>query len=286
METNTIRKLKQTIYKHQFSLEQDRALSAFSEVSLKLAEQLLKENSDVISPSAFTTWWQANYRLYANQQMMITNLNFKGSGPDQRRSEEGEYIEITNQGPAILDLEGWSIEAGPNQKMTFKANTLIASGQTIRIYTFDIGEFSFNSHHAIWNNRGDKAKLFDENANLICQWWYGREAEQDVYISHIAFDGNDRYSEGDEYVEITNLSPAWVDISSWVLGGGHADDFVFSEGSQIAPFGSIRVYTNKLDAKTGGYSWDSKRAIWNNHAGHAYLNGLGQGTVSDYSYGK
>jgi len=286
MESNTINKLKQSIYKHQFSLEQDRALSAFSEVSLKLAEQLLKDNADGINPSAFAAWWQANYRLYANQQMMITGLNFKGTSSNGSHPEEDEYIEITNQGPAILDLGGWSIEAGPNQTMTFKEKTMIASGQSIRVYTFDKGAFSFKSHQAIWNNRGDKAKLYDQDATLISQWWYGREAEKDVYISHIAFDGNDRYSEGDEYVEITNLSPAWVDISSWVLGGGHADDFVFSEGSHIAPFGSIRVYTNKLDARTGGYSWDSKRAIWNNHAGHAYLNGLGQRTVSDYHYGK
>jgi len=283
MTSKKIEELTQIIKKYQFSPVNNGALSELSQVSLNYAQQLLDENNGE-NLSAFRAWWQANYHLFANQQMRITDLNFNGSSPGQRRPEEDEYIEITNQGPGILDLGGWRIEAGPHQKMVFKGSTFVASGQTIRVYTFDKGEFSFKSHQPIWNNRGDEASLYDDAANLICQWRYGRKAEQDIIISHIAFDGKERVSEGDEYVEITNLGSAWVDLSGWALGGGHADDFIFREGSHIAPNSSIRVYTNTIDDSSGGYSWESKRALWNNESGHAYLKGLAQHTVSEFSY--
>lgn len=284
MESNTIAALKQAVYQNQFSLEKDRALAIFSKTSLKLAEQLLLQHGDSLSPSVFVAWWQANYSLYAHKQIIISALNYKGEDATGRYSDEDEYIEITNQGPAILDLAGWQIHAGPDQKMIFKANSLIKRGETIRVYTFDKGHYSFNSKQPIWNNRGDRADLYDAGAELISQWTYGRKAETDIVISHLMFDGQERLSEGDEYVELANLGGSWVDISGWSLGGGHADDFIFSEESRIAPNGIIRVYTNKLDAKTGGYSWDSKRAIWNNNGGKAYLKGWQDRLVSEYAY--
>lgn len=284
MESNTIKMLKDSIYKSQYALRNERQFALFSETSLKLAEHLMTHHSDDISPSTFVAWWEANYALYANRQVIISALNFNGTSPNQPASDENEYIEITNQGPAILDLAGWSIHAGREQKMTFAAGTMIKSGETIRVYTFDKGEYSFKHQHPIWNNRGDKAALYDADAMLISQWQYGRVVENSIVISDLFFDGQERFSESDEYVEVANLSDAWVDISAWTLGGGHADDFVFAEGSRIAPNSCIRVYTNKLDASTGGYSWDSKRAIWNNKGGRAYLIGLENRNVSEYYY--
>lgn len=283
MTSKKIEELTQIIKKYQFGPGNSGTLSELSQVSLNYAQQLLDENNGE-HLSAFSALSQANYQLYANQQMRISGLNFQSSAQGQNRSEEDEYIEVLNQGPVILNLNGWRIEAGPNQSMTFKEDTFIKNGQSIRIYTFNKEMYSFDSRQPIWNNRGDKAKLFDEKASLISQWLYGRDAEQDVDISHIAFNGKEKYSDGDEYVEIANLSPAWIDIANWALGGGHAEDFIFPEGSHIAPFASIRVYTNKVEPITGGYSWNSRRAIWNNESGHAYLKGLGQSTVSDYHY--
>ncbi|WP_428264585.1 lamin tail domain-containing protein [Haliangium sp.] len=108
----------------------------------------------------------------------------------------------------------------------------------------------------------------------------------DVEISFINFDGAERRTEGDEYVEITNAGGQDADISGWHL---HADDlgqdFHFPQGTKLAAGQSIRVYTNLDDPNTGGFNWGSGRAIWNNQGDLGALLDANEDLVSTYGYG-
>jgi hypothetical protein len=147
----------------------------------------------------------------------------------------------------IVDLSNWRVNAGnEGQDVTIPVGTYILPGARIRIYTRKKGEFSFNSLHSVWNNKGDKAFLYDSKKTLISSWAYGNKATDDVSISHINFDGKEKGSEGDEYAQISNDSDSWIDVSGWQLSAGKEQNFEFPELTALAPKSSVRVYTNEI----------------------------------------
>jgi len=282
MNDPTLTRLKKTIMDASENNAMSDAFNIYGQApkALVLASQP-KQDENIAS---LDVWWQACYQLFSANQIKISALDFNGSGGQGSKSDENEYIELTNQGPAILDIGGWRLNAGEKQDMVFNPGTIIMSGESIRIYTYSHAKFSFNQKSPIWNNRGDEASLYDSDGELTCRWLYGRSAESYVSIQYIQYDGQERFSEGDEFVEIVNVSDSYIDISNWALGGGHASDFIFSPASVLGPRARIRVYTNKLEKASGGYSWESKRAIWSNEGGQAYLNTMDGRLVSEYGY--
>lgn len=87
----------------------------------------------------------------------------------------------------------------------------------------------------------------------------------DVSISYIFNDGLVKRSEADEYVEITNQGCESADISGWKVNADDRNqDFVFPDGTILAVGQAIRVYTNQIHPESGGFSFGSGRAIWNN----------------------
>ncbi|WDE04390.1 lamin tail domain-containing protein [Thalassomonas viridans] len=231
------------------------------------------------SGSAFSDWWQSCCELLAPRQMVIKGIDFEGK-------QGGEYIELTNKGPQILDLAGWRINAGSDgQDMIFPENTLCYPGKSLRIYTDKAGELSFDSKQAVWNNRGDAAFLFDASGDLVSSWRYGIKAHDAIKISNICFDGQEKYTEADEYAELVNLSGSWLDLSGWQLSAGENQQFTFPEGAALKPNAKIRVYTNYVDQESGGFSFNSPRAIWNNKGDTGKLFDHRGNIVSEYSYG-
>lgn len=107
----------------------------------------------------------------------------------------------------------------------------------------------------------------------------------DVQITHILNDGLVKRSEADEYVEISNLGCETADISGWkVNADDRGQDFVFPSDTTLQSGKSIRVYTNQIHAQSGGFSFGSGRAIWNNHGDEGKLfNAQGQ-VMSIYLY--
>ena len=278
MSINKLKEMKQRI-SELTSSNDPSTLHTLADYCVSSALELI--NKQCIKP--VHAWVHSFSALFSHQSIQISDVNFDGKSQEGEKSEENEYIEIDNKGPFIINLEGWHINAGPKQDFIFQ-KAFIEPNQKIRIYTFDKSKFSFKSTQPIWNNRGDEASLEDAEGNLISRWVYGREVEPHILISNLAYDGKEKMSEGDEYVELTNSSQYWLDISHWILGGGHADDFIFPEGSCIAPGALVRVYTNKIDQETGGFSWNSKRAIWNNNGGRAHLTGFENRLAAEYSY--
>lgn len=85
-----------------------------------------------------------------------------------------------------------------------------------------------------------------------------------IVITSIFYDGIVPKTESDEYVEITNLGDATINLQGWVLKDlSGSPSFIFPS-FDLNPGQSIRVYTNEIHPETGGFSFSSSTAIWNN----------------------
>jgi len=123
------------------------------------------------------------------------------------------------------------------------------------------------------------------------------EAEEEqgkgVIISNINYKGHVKGTESDEYVEITNGSKSTVDISGYsVLDIDHhgtlketvGTTFVFPTPTELTPGKTVRVYTNQIHKKSGGYSFGSGKAIWNNKGGKGVLKDRDDNEISQNVY--
>ena len=120
------------------------------------------------------------------------------------------------------------------------------------------------------------------------------EAEcKGVFISYINYDGQVKRSQSDEYVVITNDSNSSIDISGYsVLDINHhgtpdeteGNKFTFPYATVLTPGESVRIYTNEIHAESGGYSFRSKKAIWNNNGGKVVLKDRAGKEISKFVY--
>ena len=116
-------------------------------------------------------------RLPARPDLAITEVRYKGTG----RAQADEYVEILNRGTESADISGWKLGADDSgQDFTFPQGTIVKPGHRIRIYTnenhTDSGGFSYGINKAIWNNKGDVARLHDRNGNTVHAFPYGDKA--------------------------------------------------------------------------------------------------------------
>ena len=86
----------------------------------------------------------------------------------------------------------------------------------------------------------------------------------DVRIVCIFFDGEVPRSEADEYVEISNYGGA-QDLGGWILKDrdDRRQEFAFPTYS-LGPGDTIRVYTNQVHPRWGGFTFGSGTSLWNN----------------------
>lgn len=113
----------------------------------------------------------------------------------------------------------------------------------------------------------------------------GIQVNNRVQITNVFYNGVKGTSEPDEYVEIVNKGPEPVDITDWEL-----QDQLFAhqfkwDSYTMQPGQTIRVYTNEVHPETGGFSFNSGRAIWRNSGDVAELYDSDQKLVSEYGYG-
>lgn len=107
----------------------------------------------------------------------------------------------------------------------------------------------------------------------------------EVIISHIFYKGEVKRTQSDEYIEITNNGGSPANLAGWRINAGNGgQNFEFPEGTLLQSAQSFRVYTNKIDPETGGFSFGSGRAIWNDNGDEGYLYNADGDMVSHYSY--
>ncbi|SBS31041.1 Intermediate filament tail domain protein [Marinomonas spartinae] len=253
-------------------------------------KQLHKEINELLSSFASCSpltrqkaneYWQQLNRIQALSQVQIENIDFKGNP-----TPLDESITIRNLGGLIIDISDWRIQAGsPKQVYIFPEGSVILPNDSICIDTSGNTEHSFNTNRPIWNNRGDTGTLFDDEGQIISTLSYGDNASRKTLISHMNYDGQEFRNEGDEFVEISNLSNDDVMLSGWrleALTNNHI--FHFPEGTKLEAYTSLKVYTNKADLQRNEYSFNSPTAIWNNARGGCKLINYRDDEVSIYHY--
>jgi endonuclease YncB( thermonuclease family) len=105
-----------------------------------------------------------------------------------------------------------------------------------------------------------------------------------VVIQHIFFDGLVSRVESDEYAEIANVGAAPVDIGGWLLNAGDPGQNFTFPGYVLQPGQTCRVYTNESHPESGGFSFGSGRAIWNNKGDCGFLYDASGQAMSEYCY--
>ncbi len=105
-----------------------------------------------------------------------------------------------------------------------------------------------------------------------------------VVIQSVFYDGYVSRVESDEYAVIANTGTASTNIGGWRLNAGDdGQDFRFPN-VELAPGQRVRVYTNEVHPETGGFSFRSGRAIWNNRGDCGYLYDAGGNIASTWCY--
>ena len=112
-----------------------------------------------------------------------------------------------------------------------------------------------------------------------------------IEIVSIKAHGDVKRVQSDEYVEISNSGNVAANLGGWKLLSsgmslGREQGYVFPNESILQPGGRFRVYTNQIHEETGGFSFGSKTAIWNDKGDTATLYDL-EGTLkATYEYGE
>ena len=109
-----------------------------------------------------------------------------------------------------------------------------------------------------------------------------------VSITDIRYDGAVPKTEADEYVVITNNSQSPIDISGYYVyvatTGTQGPTFTFPQGTTLNKGQSVRVYTNEIHKESGGYTFGSGKAIWNNNGGLGVLKDSTGKKLGEYKY--
>ena len=241
--------------------------------------------------------------------IIISYINYDGQ---VKRTESDEYVEIANISESDVDISGCIVEdIGKGGKVDnmfqFPAATpVLKADESVKIYTNEYheesGGHSFKSGSAMWNNARGVAILKNADGSKIHEYTYEGEDESepvevikkadegDIIISYINYDGQVKRTESDEYVEITNKSESDVDISGCIVEdigkGGKVDNmFQFPAATPVLKAGeSVMIYTNECHEESGGHSFKSGSAIWNNAGGVAVLKNSNEVKIDEYTY--
>jgi micrococcal nuclease len=80
----------------------------------------------------------------------------------------GESIRVRNDGPATVDLEGWTIrDESSVHRYRFPANTTVDAGDTVTVYSVCGRHEHCFGPDTVWSNDGDTALLMDPSGNIV-----------------------------------------------------------------------------------------------------------------------
>lgn len=110
------------------------------------------------------------YRAPA-EVVRISEIYFNPPG----RDIEKEYVEIQNGTAHAVGMESWTLRDATNHVFTFPEFELPA-GSSARVWTRagvdDAENLFWGRYSAVWNNKGDKAVLRDENGADVARYAY------------------------------------------------------------------------------------------------------------------
>ncbi|NJE06186.1 lamin tail domain-containing protein [Thermococcus sp. M36] len=107
-----------------------------------------------------------------NPKVVISYVDYNPPGSDV----SGEYVLITNEGSADVDMGGWKLMDESNHVYTFPAGFILKAGASVKVHTGEgtdtETDLYWGRKQAVWNNDGDTAYLYDAEGNLVdsCSW--------------------------------------------------------------------------------------------------------------------
>jgi endonuclease YncB( thermonuclease family) len=109
-------------------------------------------------------------------------------------------------------------------------------------------------------------------------------APGEVKITYVYYDGVVPRVESDEYAVVKNTGGTAVNLAGWRLNAGaEGQDFWFPS-FELGPGQECRVYTNESHPESGGFSFGSGKALWNNKGDCGHLYNAAGVEVSTYCY--
>lgn len=115
----------------------------------------------------------------------------------------------------------------------------------------------------------------------------GQPPRAPLRIVDLFFDGEEPQREGDEYIELTNVSAETVFLTGWrIVSVQGPQTYTFPDGASMAAGQTCRVYTDEVHPEHCGLSWGSDaQAVWANAGDKAELYDAGGRLVDWYCYG-
>lgn len=105
--------------------------------------------------------------LIPSDSVEITHINYKGDEDD----ESDEYVEITNFGDGMADLEGYTISSENSDETYTFDSVQLTSGESIYVYT-NQGDYNYGSSEGVWSNGNDTATLTNADGEVMSTYSY------------------------------------------------------------------------------------------------------------------
>lgn len=112
--------------------------------------------------------WEACYAETGTGELIISNVFYDG---EVYRVESDEYVEITNNGTASINLDGYYIMGSSGGEKYIFDDVALAASESIKVYT-NQGDYSFENDSAIWSNSGETVYFYDSSGALIDSYAY------------------------------------------------------------------------------------------------------------------
>ncbi len=115
----------------------------------------------------------------------------------------------------------------------------------------------------------------------------GQPPRTPLRIVALFFDGEEPQREGDEYIELTNVSTETVFLTGWrIVSVQGPQTYTFPDGTRMDAGQTCRVYTDEVHPEHCGLSWGSDaQAIWANAGDKAEIYDAGGRLIDWYCYG-
>lgn len=106
-----------------------------------------------------------------------------------------------------------------------------------------------------------------------------------IIISQIFYDGIVPRIESDEFVEISNIGLEDISLKGWKINAGNSkQNFEFPKKYILKAGEKCRIYTYEIHPESGGFSFQSKSAIWKNSGDIGYLLNDKNELISKWEY--
>jgi hypothetical protein len=106
----------------------------------------------------------------------LTLWVFADAPGNDHHNLNGEYVVITSNASAAVEIAGWNLCDAANACFTFPAGATIQPGSRVVVFTgsgqSDGTNFYMNRGRAVWNNNGDVATLWDSAGRAVTSYAY------------------------------------------------------------------------------------------------------------------